>query len=129
MVDTLPDFIRNWKDSIENGKTPQEIAGGCYHPEALLKGTVWSEVVKGPAEMTRYFEHFTAGKNNPTVNFLTITQSPSGSFAGEYIFKWTDDDGNEQSAEANYTFESAQNDNGENVISLHHSSFFVSGAS
>lgn len=118
----LPVFIKNWKDAVESGKSPAEIAGGCYHANAILKGTVWSEAVQGHERVTDYFVHFTAGKNSPTVHFETITQSPSGSFAGEYVFKWTDDQGQPQSAEANYTFEPT--DDG-SLISLHHSSFFV----
>ena len=90
-TDNLPPFIHKWKDSVENGKSPQEIAQECYHPDAILKGTVWSEAVQGHSDITRYFEHFTAGKNNATVTFLTIKTSPTGSYAGEYVFRWTDD--------------------------------------
>ena len=118
----LPTFIANWKDAVESGKSPEEIAQGCYHVDAILKGTVWSEAVQGHARIQDYFVDFTAGKNGATVEFLTLSQSPSGSFAGEYIFRWSDDDGQPQSAEANYTFEPA---NDGNQISLHHSSFFV----
>lgn len=118
----LPAFIQNWKDAVESGKSPTEIAQSCYHPQAILKGTVWSEAVQGHGRIQDYFIDFTSGKNGATVTFLTLSQSPSGSFAGEYIFKWTDDAGQEQSAEANYTFEPTEDGA---LISLHHSSFFV----
>lgn len=118
----LPVFIKNWKEAVESGKSPQEIAEGCYHSNGILKGTVWSESVQGHARIQDYFALFTAGKNAATVEFLTLLQSPSGSFSGEYVFKWTDDAGQAQSAEANYTFEPT--DDGA-LISLHHSSFFV----
>ena len=118
----LPAFIQSWKEAVESGKSPQEIAEGCYHESAILKGTVWSKAVQGRARIQDYFVEFTAGKNGATVEFLTLSQSPSGSFAGEYVFKWTDDAGAPQSAEANYTFEPT--DDG-SLISLHHSSFFV----
>ena len=118
----LPAFIKNWKDAVESGKSPQEIAQDCYHANAILKGTVWSEAVQGHARIQDYFVHFTAGKNGATVEFLTISQSPSGSYAGEYIFRWSDDNGAPQSAEANYTFEPTEDGA---QISLHHSSFFV----
>ena len=122
---TLPTFIQNWKNAIENGKSPSEISGGCYHDNAILKGTVWSEAVQGTKRIEDYFVHFTGGKNNANVTFTSITESPSGSFAGEYIFNWTDDNGQVQSADANYTFEPTQDGT---LISLHHSSFFVEKA-
>jgi len=122
---TLPIFIESWKAAIESGKAPREIAQTCYHSDGVLKGTVWSKAVQGHDEITKYFEHFTTGKNNASVTFDTITKTPSGSYAGEYTFRWEDDEGAPQSAEANYTFEQATTDDGREVISLHHSSFFV----
>lgn len=118
----LPAFIQNWKNAVESGSSPEEIANSCYHENAILKGTVWSEAVQGHENIQSYFEEFTAGKNQAKVNFITLSQSPSGSFAGEYVFKWIDDNGAPQNAHANYTFEPTAD---ETKISLHHSSFFV----
>ena len=119
----LPSYVKNWKDAIERGETPEQIAETCYHPDALLKGTVWGRVIRGHADITSYFGHFTSGKNSPVVEFHTLQTSPSGSISGEYTFEWIDDDDNAQSAPCNYTFESVEGENGETVISLHHSSF------
>lgn len=121
-IENLPPFIQHWKDAIESGKAPAEIAQDCYHNNGVLKGTVSSKAVQGHERITDYFKHFTAGKNNVTVTFDTITQTPSDSYAGEYTFRWTDDDGNAQIAEANYTFEPTEDGK---LISLHHSSLFV----
>ena len=122
-TDTLPGFIQRWKDSVESGKTPEQVASECYHPQAVLKGTIWGKAVRGPDKITDYFTSFVTGRNNIEVVFQTIKQSPAGSFAGEYTFKWVDENGAPQSTEANYTFEPIQNSEGKNVISLHHSSF------
>ena len=118
----LPPFIKNWKEAIESGKSPQEISLSCYHTQAILKGTIWSEAVQGHQRIEDYFVVFTDGRNSPTVTFLTLKESPSGAYAGEYVFKWTDDGGQPQSAEANYTFEPTED---AQHIALHHSSFYV----
>ena len=122
----LPPSIQQWKNAIEEGSSPEAIATSCYQEGAILKGTVWSKAVQGHADIISYFEHFTEGKNNAKVNFTTLSQSPSGSFAGEYVFEWQDNNDQPQSAHANYTFE--PNTDG-SKISLHHSSFFVEGTS
>ena len=118
---TLPTFIENWKNAIETGKTPDQLAQ-LYHTQGVLKGTIWDKAVQGHEQIEQYFIAFTTGKNNAKVNFTTITKTPSGSYAGEYTFSWNDDTGTSASANANYTFEPSE----DGLISLHHSSFLPS---
>ena len=113
----LPDFIKNWKNAIESGQSPAQIAK-FYNPNALLKGTISSQTVQGHKEIEKYFVAFTNGKNDALVNFKSINKSPKGSYSGEYTFNWNDETGKNISVEANYTFEPDEG----GLISLHHSS-------
>jgi hypothetical protein len=120
-ADALPEFIQRWKDGIESGQPP-EVMARAYHPTCLLKGTISNRTVQGHEAVKQYFKAFVEDKNALNVHFNTLSRSPAGSFSGEYVFHWTDDNGAEHSAKANYTFESAKWE-GREVIGLHHSSF------
>lgn len=122
-VSNLPQLIQHWKDAVEGGSSPEQIAQNCYHKDALLKGTVSVNFVRGREDIAQYFAEFTQGRNNIRVEFNSLYQSPSGSFSGEYTFHWTDIEDQAQALKANYTFEAVENAHGGNVISLHHSSF------
>lgn len=122
-INNLPPFMQHWKDAVENGSTPEKIAENCYHPDAILKGTIADQAVQSTKAIEQYFHKFTAGKNEATVTFNTLSISPSGkTFSGEYTFAWTDDAGTAQEQKANYTFEGVGNDDGQTVIGVHHSS-------
>ena len=120
-TDHLPVFIQRWKDCIESGGSPDDIAA-TYDQNATLKGTIADETVQRTEAIKGYFVSFTAGKSNATVTFDTLSISPSGTFSGEYTFAW-DIDGRHETVKANYTFEATQ---GAEKISHHHSSFLPS---
>jgi len=122
-VVNLPPMIAHWKEAVEAGSSPEQIAENCYHDNAILKGTIADEAVQGTEAITAYFHKFTAGKNNARVEFNTLSISPTGNtFSGEYTFKWNDDEGHAQEQRANYTFEGTIQDDGNDVIGVHHSS-------
>ena len=121
MTVTLPETLQSWSDAVSGGNV--DTITDHYAQSGVLKGTVWAGFVSKQADsqgrvIKDYFVHLLSGKKDVRVQWDSVTEITTGTFAVDYTFLWDDEATGEAKslpADATYVITDGK-------IQLHHSS-------
>ncbi len=115
--------LSNWVTAMQAGN-PKAVAR-LYDRAPSLWGTIAETLATTYENVLAYFELFLRGKNNLQITIETRHPQSVGPvcfISGSYSFRFTDNNGKEQTIPARYSFGFLKKENGDVVITNHHSS-------